>query len=237
MSESTTKQTWSILVPCYNEKGTIEDVVSKIKTVLDQIASSYEIIPVDDASTDGSTEIIKRLEEQFDFVRPIYHTINQGIGPTLREGYFTAQYENVASIPGDAQFDPNEFLAVKDFQEKTFVSFFRKENLTYSFFRNKLSYVNKMINKFLIGLDLKDVNWVMVYKRKELENLDLQLSSTLIKSEICAKMLSIGYKAVEIESVYQPRVYGESKGSSKKMIKQALKETFKLYRSLKKFKK
>jgi len=145
------------------------------------------------------------------------------------------QYENVCSVPGDGQFDPNELALITPVKEHTFVSFYRKENLTYSFFRNRLSYIHKKINKLLIGLDLKDVNWAMVYKREELIKLDLALTSTLIKSEICAKMIILGYRPIEIESEYLERDYGEPKGSSRKIVYQAIRDIIKLIISVRRF--
>src|SRR6185295_17695768 len=132
--------------------------------------------------------------------------------------------------------DVKEIIPFACVTEKTFISFYRKENLTYSFFRNKLSYFNKILNKKLIGLDLKDINWALIIKRGGLENLDLEMKSTLIKSEICAKMQLLGYRPIEVESRYLPRIYGVSKGSSTKMISQALTDVWALHQSVRRFK-
>ena len=231
------KQTWSVIIPCCNEKGTLEAVAQKVKSVLEQIASKYEIILIDDGSTDGSAELIDMLVKADSCFRCIHHAVNKGLGTVLREGYFAARFENVISVPGDGQFDALEIIPYAVVPEKTFISFYRKENLTYSFFRNKLSLFNKLLNKALIGLDLKDVNWALIIKRKELESLNLEMKSTLIKSEICAKMQLLGYQAVEAESRYLPRVYGVSKGSSRKMVFQALSDIFTLAGCVRRFKK
>ncbi len=231
------KQSWSVIIPCYNEKGTLEAVVQKVKLVLQQIAADFEIIVINDGSNDGSKELVDELIKTDAHLRCIHYPVNQGLGTVLREGYFGARFENVISVPGDGQFDVQEIIPYAIVPEKTFISFYRKENLTYSFFRNKLSYFNKFLNKKLIGLDLKDVNWALIIKRRELDNIDLEMKSTLIKSEICAKMQLLGYTPIEVQSYYHPRTYGISKGSSLKMILQAISDLWQLSGSVRRFRK
>ena len=79
-----------------------------------------------------------------------------------------------------------------------------------------------------MGIDLRDVNWVKIYKREAILNLDLKLKSSLIESEICSKLLIKKNKAIETISVYHQRKFGVSKGASTKVVVQALKETAKL---------
>lgn len=231
------KQSWSVIIPCFNERGTLEEVVERVKSVLQRIAPEFEIIIINDGSTDGSKELIDALVKNDAQLRSIHHPVNTGLGTVLREGYFAARCENVISVPGDGQFDVQEIIPYAIVPRKTFISFYRKENRAYSFFRNMLSRVHRFLNKQLIGLELKDVNWALIIKRKELESLSLEMKSTLIKSEICAKMQVLGYKAIEVQSCYHPRAYGVSKGSSLKMITQAAVELWRLSGSVRRFKK
>ena len=125
--EAKDKQSWSVIVPCYNEKGTITNVIKKIQHVLDQIASEYEVIPIDDGSVDGSVSLIQKLAAEDSRVVPFYHERNKGIGIVLRTGYLRARYENVVAIGGDDQFDPTELIAISPIPPKTFVAFYRNE--------------------------------------------------------------------------------------------------------------
>ncbi len=208
------KQSWSVGITCYNEEETVGQVVQRTQEVLELIAAESEIIIVDDASEDQSTTKIRQLSKEYNNVSPIFHDENLGIGRSIRDIYFNAQYENVTFIPGDAQFDPHELVPFAHVEEHTYVSFYRKENEVYSNYRAILSFLNKLINKYLIGLELKDVNWVNVFKTKSLQELDLQIKSSIVVSEICAKLNVLGYEPVEVISTYHPRVAGESKGAS-----------------------
>ena len=230
-------QTWSVGVLCYNEAETLEKVVAHLRTVLQQLTDTFEIIIVDDYSTDGSRDIALEIQNMYPEVKTILHEVNKGIGGGLRTIYTNTRYENVAMIPGDGQFDTNEYLPFKEIPPDTFISFYRKENTSYNLFRNILSLFNKKLNKVFIGISLKDVNWTKIYKKKDLDTLDLQLKSSLVESEICAKLLFLGKKVVEVESKYLPRVYGVSKGASFAIIKKALRDTWTLILIMQKFKK
>ncbi len=230
-------QTWSVGVLCYNEAGTLHGLVEKLIQVMCKLTNTFEVIIVDDCSTDGSREIAEKLAVAYKEVRTVFHEQNKGIGGALRSIYANAQYENIAYIPGDGQFDVEEYLPYAVIPDGSFVSFFRKENTSYNLFRNVLSLVNKQLNKQFIGIDLRDVNWTKIYKKKDIDGLDLQLTSSLIESEICAKLLFLGRNAIEVESKYLARTYGESKGASFAIVKKALSDTLVLVSIMRSFKK
>jgi dolichol-phosphate mannosyltransferase len=230
-------QTWSVGVLCYNEAGSLEHVVAELREVMQQITDTFEIIIVDDCSTDGSGEIAINLRRQYPEVRTVIHKQNKGIGGALKSIYDNCRFENIAFIPGDGQFDVKEYLPFPEVEPGTFISFYRKENTSYSVFRNILSLFNKKLNKVFIGINLRDVNWTKIYKKADIEQLDLQLTSSLIESEICAKLLFLGRKVIEVESKYLPRTSGQSKGSSFAIVKKALKDTGILISIMSKFRK
>jgi glycosyltransferase involved in cell wall biosynthesis len=95
----------SVIIPCYNESGTIRQVVNAVKN---SPWKDLEIIIVDDCSTDGTREILKgETEQQVD--RVIYHEFNQGKGKALRNGIREATGEGVIVQDADLEYDPNEY--------------------------------------------------------------------------------------------------------------------------------
>lgn len=230
------KQSWTVGILCFNEAGTIKSEVEKTLKVLRDIASEFELLVIDDGSSDGSTEIIKELKVLYPEITPVIFEKNKGIGAGIRRVYLEAKHENVLVTAGDGQFDIHEIVPFASFSEHQFVSFFRKENMVYNGYRNALSFINKKMNEVLLGITLKDVNWAKVYKRNHLLQLDLQLKSSLIGSEVCAKLLYLGVQKIESESRYLPRVYGESKGSNWKTVRKAIKDILTLVKVMKQFK-
>lgn len=219
------KQSWSIGVLCFNEAGTLRKVVTEAHALMRELAADFEIVVVDDGSTDGSREIATALGQEFAEVKPLLHEKNKGIGEALHTFYGHATKELVMMIPGDGQFDLNELYEVGEIAPRTLVSFYRKVNTTYSLYRNVLSLFNKKLNEWMTGLNLKDVNWVKIYRLADLRSIDIELRSSLLESEIVAKLTYLGVQVREIESKYLPRTHGVSKGSSWKIVRKALKDT------------
>ena len=84
------------------------------------------------------------------------------------------------------------------------------------------------MNHAFLGLRMNDVNWVKVYKNNQLQYLDLTMTSSLVESEICAKLVADGVECVELESKYLERKHDDSKGGAMKTVVQALGDMFKL---------
>ena len=79
-------QSWSIGIICFNELGTIQNVFDDVHEMLSNFGCDFEIILVDDASTDGSTEIIQNIANQYpEKVKAICHQSNEGIGASIRD--------------------------------------------------------------------------------------------------------------------------------------------------------
>ncbi len=238
MSEQAT-QSWSIIVLCYNEEGNIERVIQDVQDKLAVISTSDgEIVLVNDGSSDKSDELIQNmlLEKGYTNVNYICHETNEGIGEALHTGYRNSTGENVVMIPGDGQFDLEELVPHKNIPEKSILAFYRIENTTYNFFRNILTWFNSKLNKTFLGLRFKDVNWVKVYKNVALKKLKLEIRSSLVESEICSKLIYLGYQPIEVKSKYLIRQTGESKGASLKIVKQALMDIIRLIWVFRRFK-
>ena len=84
---------------------------------------------------------------------------------------------------------------------------------------------------------MHDVNWVKIYKNEGLKSLDLRIKSSVVESEICAKLLLEGYEIKEYKSRYLDREGGKSKGASLKIVVQAAKEVLKLVKEMRRYRK
>lgn len=99
----------SIFFPCYNDKGTIGNLVrDAISTVRVLGIRDYEVIVIDDGSTDGARELLRELEQSTPSLRVIYHAKNRGYGGALKSGFAAAGKEWVFYTDGDGQYDVRE---------------------------------------------------------------------------------------------------------------------------------
>ncbi len=226
-------QSWSLIIFAYNEQDAIENVIKSSLRVLNRLnPEKSELIIVNDGSTDNTLKIIQDFDEKR--IKVINHTKNRGIGEALLSGYKAAQYENICAIPGDGQFNPEELIPFAEFDDNTFISFYRTQKTRYTAFRKILSFFNKILNRYFLNIKIRDVNWVKIYKKQFFDHITPVLTSSLVESEICAKMIRSGYKIIEVQSTYHPRQGGVSKGASLKTIFLAIRETLKLYIALQK---
>jgi dolichol-phosphate mannosyltransferase len=229
-------QSWSIIVFGLNERETVTEVVERVQAVLQAIATAdSEVVIVDDGSTDGSREVHASLAKRYPNVKVICHPRNLGIGEALRSGYAAASGENCSAVPADGQFDCDELRPFARVEENSFVSFYRPRKADYPGLKKKLSNLNRFVNRKVLGVAVKDVNWVKIYKTKAIRSLQLEMHSALVESEICAKLLLLGHRLVEAESHAMPRRFGESKSYGLKTILDAALELTKLAVAIRRF--
>ncbi|MCX7877162.1 MAG: glycosyltransferase family 2 protein [Ignavibacteria bacterium] len=228
-------QSWSIIIFGYNEERTIGSVIeSVIKFCGENKINDFEIIVIDDGSSDNSQKIIKSFSGKYSFIKNIRHDVNLGIGPAMVRGYSEATKENVIAIPADGQFDICELKPLVNFKTGTFISF-QRENTNYGFYRKIVSSTNQLFNRIFLSMNVKDVNWVKAYKNSDLKAINLELRSSLINTEICSKLRIMNYTIHEIPSVYHSRISGKPRGASFKTVSQAVVELIKLIFIIRKF--
>ena len=231
-------QSWSLIIFAYNEESAIKPVIEKTLEILRQLAPiDRELVIVDDCSIDNTLEIINEYANRNPEIVTVHHQMNMGIGGALLTGYSKAKFQNVCAIPADGQFNVEELLPFAIIPENSIVLFHRKKKIDYSFYRKILSYANRSFNYCFLGINVKDVNWVKIYKKEILNKITKVLTSSLVESEICSKVCLNGYSIIESESVCQVRLGGKSKGVSRKILWQAVTEMFTMSREIKKYKK
>ncbi|MBS1618318.1 MAG: glycosyltransferase family 2 protein [Bacteroidetes bacterium] len=214
----------SVVIFCYNEAHSIAEVIRSALRLTGEAAGG-EVIVVDDGSTDQTPDVVRSIAG----VRYICHEYNKGIGEALRTGYAAARCDYVCAVPGDGQFDLEELRAVEPFDFDRFYSFYRPVT-DYTAYRRMLTLANKIFNRWVLGIDLRDVNWIKVYRKDQLSIAAPELRSSIVESEICYKLIKVGCRPVELPSVYHPRRGGTAKGGKWATLRKAVSEITALYK-------
>lgn len=224
----------SLFFPFWNEEKNIESVVKKAIPVMEQIAENYEIIMVDDGSSDKTLEIAKKLAGENERLVVAANETNRGYGAALKTGFTTAKYKYVVFNDGDGQFD---FAEVKKYIEKIdkcdMVIGFRKKRLDNPF-RHLLMNMLKVWDLVLFGFHFKDIDCgFKLFKKEALDKImPLKSEGAMITTEILAKAKKAKLNIMEVEVNHYPRLYGDQSGGNLRVILRAVKESLFLWKEL-----
>ncbi len=204
----------SVVVPVYNEKNTIEKILDEIKAVegLDK-----EIVVVDDASTDGTTQILKDLETKHPDIKFFYKEKNRGKGHTLKMGFEHTTGDYVIVQDADLEYDPNDYHKLlralnEEDAQVIYGSRFSgsyEDMSTLHYFGNK---VLTLITNIFFGVMLTDME--TCYKLMPgdfVRKVNIKSERFDFEPEITAKILKSGLKIKEVPISYRGRTHSEGK--------------------------
>ncbi|NPA12583.1 MAG: glycosyltransferase family 2 protein [Aquificae bacterium] len=202
----------SIVIPIYNEEENLPILYEKLKEVLDKLGKEYEIIFVNDGSTDKSWEIIKEFAEKDPRVVGVNFRKNFGQTAAMSAGFETAKGEIIITMDGDLQNDPEDIpqlLKVLEEQGYDIVSGWRKDRKDDFLSRTLPSKIANWLISKVTGVHLHDYGCSLkAYRSEVAKNLDFYGE---MHRFLPALSKSIGAKITEIVVKHHPRRFGKSK--------------------------
>ena len=205
----------SIVMPVYNEKDTLEEIFRLVHlTPYDK-----EIIAVDDASTDGSRKLLRRLAEEYDNIKVFYHDRNQGKGAALRTGLAQVTGEVVIIQDADLEYRPADYPALLEPIEQDLADVVYGSRLLGGrphrvlFFWHYLGnrWVTTLSNMFT-NLNLSDMEvGYKVFKAEVLKGLRIKSNRFGVEPELTAKIAKGGWRIYEVPIQYHGRDYAHGK--------------------------
>jgi len=224
----------SIFFPFWNEEENLETVVSKAIPVAQKVADKWEIIMIDDGSSDKTLEKMQRLSAKDNRLITVSHVSNRGYGAALKSGLMQAKYKYIVFNDGDGQFDFSEIdKFIPKIENADIVIGFRKKRLDHPF-RHLLMNLLKIWDFIFFGFRFKDIDCGFKLFRKEAiaKILPLRSEGAMITTEILAKAKKAHLKIVEVEVHHYPRIYGDQSGGNLRVILRAIKESLILWKEL-----
>jgi glycosyltransferase involved in cell wall biosynthesis len=221
----------------YNEEDNIAHALAVASNALKQFAREHEVIVVDDASTDRSPDIVRRLAAADPRIRVIRHERNQKLGGSLRDGFAAATKELVLYMDADLPFDPHEIgraISAMEVTRADMIAAYRYDRTGEGLRRALYSYLYNGLIGILFGWPHRDINFAFKLMRRELlEAVDLRSEGSLISAELVTKAKTLGFVVQQIGLDYFPRTKGRSTLSSMGVIFKILRELIVLYPEMK----
>jgi glycosyltransferase involved in cell wall biosynthesis len=231
----------TFMFPMWNEEEMIQRTVGAARETADDLIADghigdYEILIVDDASTDATGKIADELAASDPRVRVVHHAENRKLGGSVRTGLDAARSDLVLYTDADMPFDLADLgkaLRLMRVYDADIVSAYRFDRTGEGGKRAVYSYVYNSMVKLMLQLRIRDVNFAFKLLRKNvIEHLDLQSEGSLIDVELLAKAQRLGFHIIQFGVDYFPRDRGTSTLSSPAVIKNIVKELYELWPSI-----
>lgn len=226
----------SVVFPLFNEEDYVLRAYEAAVDALAAITEDYEIILVDDASTDRTPQLIDSLCARDGRVKAVHNPLNLKLGGTLRAGYAAATRELVLYTDADLPFDLHEVrraVRLLEVQKADVVSAYRFDRTSEGLLRTVYSFFYNSLVRAMFGLAIKDVNFSFkLFKRELLGKFTLKSDGSFIDVEFLCRARKAGAHIIQIGVDYFPRSRGVSTLSSPAVIAKILREMLALRREV-----
>jgi len=220
----------SVFFPCYNEQENVERTVHDALAVLKKLDADFEIVVVDDGSSDDTARIADEIAGRDNRVRVVHHETNLGYGSALQSGFKAATKELVFYTDGDGQFDIGEMPPLLELMEQfDIVSCYRLDRKD-PIVRKINAWCWTKLVCLLFRLRIRDIDCAFkLYKREIFDNIELSSTGALIDTEVLARATRKGYSITQRGVHHFPRTAGEQTGANLRVILRAFRELFRLH--------
>lgn len=199
----------SVVVPVYNEEGNLPLLIPKLAEVLKGLQRSYEMIFVDDGSSDGSRRILKEMASQTPSLRVLRFKENRGLSTALLAGMREARGEKVVTLDSDLQNDTADIPRLLEYLDSYDMATGWRQKREDSWLKKISSKIGNAVRNWVSGERIHDSACTLrAFKKECIKEIPVfngmhRFLSTLVKME--------GYRIIEVPVSHHPRRFGKSK--------------------------
>ncbi len=223
------RESLTVFFPAHDEAENLPGVLESALRVLPRITDDFEIIVVDDGSTDGTAAVVDAIRARDGRVRLVRHEKNLGYGAALRSGFAAATRDLVFFTDGDGQFDLEELPAFLARRADAPVVIGYRIDRQDSRLRRFNGFAWSLLVRLLLGVRSRDVDCAYkVFPRTLVQSLRLEAEGAMISTEMLARIQARGVRILEVGVHHRPRLHGLSSGANPAVILRAFVELFRL---------
>jgi glycosyltransferase involved in cell wall biosynthesis len=198
--------------PALNDEATIARMVMDALAILPTLADRYEVVVVDDGSTDGTARVLDELVRREAAVRVVRHPENRGYGAALASGFRHARHDLVFYTDGDGQYDVGELARLVPLMRDG-VAVVNGYKLARADARHRvvLGEIYRRLARWMFRLPIRDVDCdFRLLRREAIERIDLTSASGVVCTEMIYKLRRAGCRFAEVAVHHYPRRHGQS---------------------------
>jgi len=236
------RDTLSIFFPMWNEEDYVERAVDGARRVCDEmvadgVVGDYELIIVDDASTDRTAELAEKLAAADPRVHVVHHEHNRKLGGAIQTGLATATGDLVLYSDADLPFDmaelPRAIRLMREY-EADVLSAYRFDRTGEGYLRAIYTFWYNVLIRTMFGVKARDINFAFkLCRRRVVDALNLRSEGSFIDAELIIRATRMGFSILQFGVDYFPRTRGSSTLSSPRIIATILREMVQLRGELK----
>jgi glycosyltransferase involved in cell wall biosynthesis len=227
----------TIFIPAYNEEACLQHSVEVVLAEMDKMGVPAEILIVNDGSKDNTGQIAQELAARNSRVRAFHHPQNRGIGGAFVTAADQAQGEWMILIPADLALEPRElrrYIQAADacgsaYQADVVVGL-RSDRSDYSLARRIISWTNIHLIQILFRMHERQFQYISMYRVEMLRRIKIEYwQSAFFLAEILIKAKALGYRLVQVEIIYTPRLTGRATGAKLALVLRTVLDIFRFW--------
>lgn len=217
----------SMVVPAFNEEVLVDEFFEKSVKDLAAVSNDWEIVLVDDGSTDRTHELASVWAEKYPQIKVVRLEENVGNGANVEVGFRHASKEIVFNNTVDAFFDTEDLTWILPYlKQYDSVSGCRTDLSANNFYQKLLTLGNLTLIRTLFPLKLRAYQTVQFHRRSLFEQIRIEGRSSFVSPELLLKAHYLGYSIGEVEVVFHPRKKGTAKGGGIRHVLRSLRDVF-----------
>lgn len=225
--------TLSVIFPAFNEEGNIGRTIETMAKVLPEVAMAWEIIVVDDGSSDATASICDNLKPRYPEVEVIRHGQNKGYGAALKSGIMAAKYDLIFFSDSDGQFD------LRDLQQ--LICWSEDYDIVAGYRAKRQDPLHRRINalawnilvRLVLGIKIRDIDCAFkLFRRAVFDEVQIRCVGAMVNTEILAQATRLGMRIHQVQVRHFPRRHGKQSGANVRVIIKAFRELCRYWRQL-----